>query len=123
MDPLRPFAHLIRSLWTAKRPATNAAGSATQGTGTQQPHAIAPSAAIASRLQSRLSTLQQWNGERARELFVEHILLAEFGEDLALDPAFAELVQRVCSHLGSEPAVGARLDELLQQVAAGRHVT
>jgi hypothetical protein len=113
MDPLRPFAHLIRSLWTGKRPAASAA----------QPRAAAPSAPVANRLLSRLSTLQQWNGQRARELFVEHILLAEFGEDLALDPSFADLVQRVCSHLGSEPAVGARLDELLQQVAAGRHVT
>lgn len=56
-------------------------------------------------------------------MFVEHILLMELGEDLALDPAFADLVQRVCSQLGSEPAVGARLDELLQQVAAGRNVT
>ena len=75
MDPLRPFAQLIRSLWTSKHPAAGAAGSATQGRGAQQPHAVAPSAPVANRLQSRLAALQQWNGERARELFVEHILL------------------------------------------------
>jgi hypothetical protein len=122
MDPLRPFAHLIRSLWTGKRPAAGTAG-ATQGTGAQHSHAVAASASVANRLQTRLATLQQWNGERARELFVEHILLMELGEDLALDPAFADLVQRVCSQLATEPGVGARLDELLQQVAAGRNVT
>lgn len=123
MDPLRPFAHLIRSLWTGKRPAAGSGSAPAQGAGTQQARIVAASAPIASRLQTRLAGLQQWNGERARELFVEHILLMEFGEELALDPAFADLVQRVCTHLGSEPAVGARLDELLQQVAAGRHVT
>jgi hypothetical protein len=123
MDPLRPFAHLIRSLWTGKRPAAGTAGAATQSTGAQHPHAVAASSPVANRLQTRLAALQQWNGERARELFVEHILLMELGEDLALDPAFADLVQRVCSQLATEPAVGARLDELLQQVAAGRNVT
>lgn len=120
MDPLRPFAHLIRSLTTGKK---SAPGTAARGASTRQSHAVAASAPIVNRLQTRLAALQQWNGERARELFVEHILLAEFGEDLALDPAFADLVQRVCGQLGSEPALGARLDELLQDVAAGRHVT
>jgi hypothetical protein len=121
MDPLKPFAHLIRSLRTPKRSA--AAGTATHGADTQRPNVVVSAAPIASRLQSRLATLQQWNKARARELFVEDLLLMEFGEGLALDPAFAELVQRVSTHLGSEPAIGARLDELLQQVAAGRHVT
>lgn len=122
MDPLRPFAHLIRSLWTGKKGAAGASGS-TRGAGSQQSHAVTASAPVVNRLQSRLASLQQWNGARARELFVEHILLMEFGEDLALDPAFADLVQRVCGQLGSEPAIGARLDELLQKVAAGRQVT
>jgi hypothetical protein len=123
MDPLRPFTHLIRSLWTGKRPAAGTAGAASRGTDAQHPNAVVTSTPVANRLQTRLAALQQWNGERARELFVEHILLMEFGEDLSLDPAFADLVQRVCLQLGSEPAIGARLDELLQQVAAGRNVT
>lgn len=122
MDPLRPFAHLIRSLWTGKKGAAAASGGA-RGSSTRQSHAVTASAPVINRLQARLASLQQWNGARARELFVEHILLMEFGEDLALDPAFADLVQHVCGQLGSEPAVGARLDELLQNVAAGRHVT
>ena len=124
MDPLRPFAHLIRSLSTGKRSAAGAAGAATQGAGAQQPHAVAPSAPVVNRLQTRLAALQQWNGERARELFVEHMLLMEFGEDLALDPAFADLVQRVCSQLGSEPAVGAPgWTTCCSRWAAGRNVT
>jgi hypothetical protein len=123
MDPLRPFAHLIRSLWTSKRQAAGSAGAAAKGSDTQRPSVVVEPMPLANRLQTRLAALQQWNGGRARELFVEHILLMEFGEDLALDPAFAELVQRVSSHLGSEPAIGARLDALLQQLAAGQHVT
>lgn len=126
MDPLRPFADLIRSLWSAgkSRPAQRAAGrTETAAAARSEPKAVSSSARVAGRLQPRLAALQEWNGERARELFVEQILLVELGEDLARDPAFVDLVQRVSVQLGSEPAVRARLDELLQAMAAGKHVT
>lgn len=123
MDPLRPFANLIRSLWTGtKRTPVRADMGArqVQNTAGQQAHAIAASTQVSARLQSRLATLREWNSARARELFVEHVLLMEFGSDLTRDPTFADLVRRVSAQLDTEPALGARLDQLLQDLAAAR---
>ncbi len=128
MDPLRPFSNLIRSLWPgttrARARAVDGARPAQTGAGEPaQAQAIAASSQVSARLQSRLATLREWNSSRARELFVEHVLLMEFGSDLARDPTFADLVRRVSAQLDAEPAFGARLDQLLQELAAGRHVT
>jgi hypothetical protein len=123
MDPLRPFANLIRSLWTGSKrsPARSADGAqpAQSGAG-QQAQATAGSTQIGATLQSRLATLREWNSARARELFVEHVLLAELGSDLARDPTFADLVRRVSAQLEAQPTLGARLDQLLQGLAAAR---
>jgi hypothetical protein len=119
MDPLRPFATLLRSLWTVARSERTRNGSAASGRasvgGTD---ALTPVPSIAARLQPRLAALKEWQGGRARELFVEHVLIDQFGEQLAGDPKFAELVQRVSLDLAEEPGLDARLDELLQALAA-----
>ena len=123
MDPLKPFANLIRSLWSTRKRApagtTTGARSAQSSAGRQtQAHAITASTQVSARLQARLPALHDWNSVRAREVFVEHALLLEFGSDLAHDPTFAELVRRVSAQLATEPALGARLDQLLQDLAA-----
>lgn len=124
MDPLKPFANLIRSLWSGTQRASRASGGARTALGSSeersQAPAVAASAQVNARLQARLASLREWNSERARELFVEHALLLEFGSDLAHDPTFAELVRRVSAQLATEPALGARLDRLLQDLAASR---
>ena len=117
MDPLKPFTNLIRSLWSGtQRTPARASGGARPA----QAPAVAPSAQVSARLQARLASLREWNSARARELFVEHALLLEFGSDLAHDPTFGELVRKVSAQLGTEPALGARLDQLLQDLAASR---
>jgi hypothetical protein len=123
MDPLRPFTNLLRSLWTGStRSAARSDGARRQapGSGAQQAQATAAAAPVTARLQARLATLHEWNNARARELFVEHVLLMEFGGDLARDPTFADLVRRVSTHLGASPMLADRLDQLLQAVAADR---
>ncbi len=125
MDPLRPFANLIRSLWTGTKAApARAADGARLAQGTTGPRAqadaIAASTPLSARLQSRLAALREWNSVRARELFVEHVLLMEFGSDLARDPTFADLVQRVSAQLDAEPTLRTRLDQLLQELATDR---
>jgi hypothetical protein len=123
MDPLRPFTNLIRSLWIGKPAAPRETASATaRSTARTDADArpVAPSAQVSARLQSQLAALQQWNGDTARKVFVEHILLVELGEDLARDPGFGDLVQRVSAQLGSEPTVRARLDDLLRELAASK---
>lgn len=128
MDPLRPFAILLRSLWTAAKSRPTARAQASESFGASAtPTPIAseqasPAQTVTSRLQPHLTGLKEWNAGRARALFVEHALLAELGEGLTRDPAFANLVQRVSVHLGEEPALRDRLDELLRGIAAGKRL-
>lgn len=122
MDPLRPFLSLVRSLWTSTATSKTAARRQTTATSPSsgQEMAIAASRPIEQRLQSQLAPLiRLWNAQRAREIFVGQVLLHELGEQLAADPAFAELIQRVSNQLGNDPRISARLDDLLRQLAAG----
>ena len=122
MDPLRPFLSLVRSLWvgnTTKTP--NRSPAATTAHSTNAAGHIAASQPIERRLQSQLNALNApgaWNAQRAREVFVKQVLLAELGDELAADPAFVELVLKVSGQLGGDPRVSARLDELLRELAA-----
>lgn len=120
MDPLRPFLSLVRSLWPngVAAKAVNRSQAAVPPHSTHQAAAVAASQPIERRLQSHLTALGAWNAQRAREIFVRQVLLSELGENLAADPAFAELIQRVSAQLGDDPRISARLDELLRQVAA-----
>lgn len=120
MDPLRPFLSLVRSLTTGN--ATSKTASARQATPTASgggPTRVTPSRPIEQRLQSQLAALvRPWNAQRAREIFVGQVLLHELGDQLAADPAFADMIQRVSSQLDDDPRLSARLDDLLRQIAA-----
>lgn len=116
VDPIKPFTTLIRSLGRSGKPA--AAEGASQSSGsTEATAAIAAAPSVQGRLRKRLASLAPWDAQRARELFVESTLLHEFGAELAADPAFFELVQRVSLHLSGESAVSERLDALLRELA------
>lgn len=119
MDPIKPFTTLLRSLRRAGKtdaPRTTQPGTADSPAASAS---IATVPAVQGRLQSRLSTLAPWDEKRARELFVESTLLHEFGAELAEDPAFFELVQRVSTHIGGEASLRARLDQLLRDLGRG----
>ncbi len=121
MDPLRPFLSLVRSLWTSNATSKTAAQRQTTAASPSsgQTMAVAASRPIERRVQSQLAPLiRLWNAQRAREIFVGQVLLHELGEQLAADPAFAELIQRVSSQLGNDPRISTRLDDLLRQLAA-----
>lgn len=121
VDPLRPFLSLVRSLRAGNATSkTVGAGQATPAAHSNAPATqIAASRPIEQRLQSQLAVLARpWNAQRAREVFVRQVLLHELGEQLAADPAFVDLTQRISNQLGSDPRLGARLDELLRQLAA-----
>lgn len=124
MDPLRPFTNLIRSLWVSKSDQARRTGAGTAGESAGIAPAsiagVAPARAVTSRLQLRLSALTEWNSNRARELFVESILLNELGEDLSGDPGFTDLVGKVSAYLASEPRISARLDQVLRELLAAR---
>jgi stage V sporulation protein SpoVS len=121
MDPLRPFLSLVRSLWGSNTQSANRTQAGTPAHSTDVAGHIAASPPIERRLQSQLNALTSagaWNPQRAREVFVRQVLLAELGEELAADPAFVELVSKVSAQLGGDPRISIRLDELLQALAA-----
>jgi hypothetical protein len=124
VDPINPFSNFIRLLReSSKKSSTGevqqrpAAGSSSA----DQAAAVSPAAraqSLQSSLQSRVRAIGPWNRQRAREVFVEQILLRELGPDLANDTSFVELVDRVSTLIGEQPAISARLDQLLRELAA-----
>jgi hypothetical protein len=125
VDPLKPFATTIRSLWpqtTRRTENGERAGEAGPSQGQEKAAALAaaqPTETLHGRLRSRMSTLSKWDATRARQMFVECVLVAEFGENLMNDPAFGSLVQRVSGQLEGDEKLSNRLDALLKGVARG----
>lgn len=55
---------------------------------------------------------------KALRLFVEAVLLDEFGEQLQLDPAFNDLVERACKAIEQDSQSAALLDEAIADLQA-----
>ncbi len=55
--------------------------------------------------------------QRATRLFVESILLAEFGADRANDAGFQMLIREVATMMAEEPTVAAELAQLFDELA------
>jgi hypothetical protein len=124
VDPINPFSNFIRLLReSSKKSSTGevqqrpAAGSS----GADQAAAVTPAAraqSLQTSLQSRVKAVGPWNRQRAREVFVEQILLRELGADIGNDTAFVELVDRVSALIGEQAGISERLDQLLRELAA-----
>jgi hypothetical protein len=124
VDPINPFSNFIRLLReSSKKSSTGevqrrpAAGSS----GTDQAAAVTPAAraqSLQTSLQSRVRAMGPWNRQRAREMFVEQMLLRELGPEIANDAAFVELVDRVSALIGEQRGISDRLDQLLRELAA-----
>jgi len=111
MDPLRPFTGLIRTLWkstSSKTSTEQARGETAVAVGTTT---------LRSQIRSRLTRVGVNDPRLAREAFVETVLTAELGENLANDPAFAEMVKRVAEHIAADDRLGGQLHALLCSLA------
>jgi hypothetical protein len=116
VDPLRPFADLVRSLWgsrTGPTPRTESTGQVRR-LDQQQPTAVAgPTDDLRTRLRARLSQAGLADAGRARETFVEVVLAWELGDRVQGDPAFADIVKTVANRIAERPQLCGRLHELL----------
>jgi hypothetical protein len=121
MDPLRPFALLIRQL---TRPAGSAARppDTERSTAERAPHAPQTSPSddeqLVERLRRRLRDSGEASPARRREYFVEAVLLQDFAARAALDGELSQLVARVAQDLGDDARLATRLDQLLVQLSA-----
>lgn len=119
MDPIKPFTTLIRSLRRAGETIATRGASESAATNNSATTGVTATAPVQERLNARLATLTPWDAKRARELFVESTLLREFGTELASDPGFFDLIQRVSTHLSNEVGLSETLDRLLRELAFG----
>jgi hypothetical protein len=121
VDPIRPFANLIRSLRASRAAAkTSSASETSSADPTREVKAgepAAPPEPLEQALQARLPRSGHWDSRRAREIFVEHALSRELGTGLAGDPAFTDLVADVSGLIEQQPEISARLDVLLKSLA------
>jgi hypothetical protein len=122
MDPLRPFAGLIRTLWKSSVHAATQADAPTASTpDVEQTRGDATGAleeaTLRTRIRARLARIGLKDRRLAREVFVETVLTAELGEALMRDPAFSDLVKRVADHIGDDARLNGRLQALLQTIA------
>ena len=77
-------------------------------------------AALKSKVQERLRALDPDDGRRsgqARRIFLESVLVWQFGDDLLLDRGFAEIVSGVQEALQAHPEIDARFMQLLRDLA------
>jgi hypothetical protein len=118
-DPLRPFAQIVRALWTSAASRTRHKRSAAPAPSSETHPRAGES--LQAKLVERIASVERDDVGRMRETFVETVLLWELGDHLAQDPAFNELVHRVSAQLAMDPAVGSRLQALLLQLRPPDH--
>src|SRR6476619_1058101 len=109
LDPLRSLAELVRTL-TRSRANSRGNTSETQRQRTSDtppplgnnPSAVANAEPLRERLRQRLRAVGSTDRRRAREAFVETVLAVELGDAVTLDPAMAEVVNKIAAQLGSD---------------------
>lgn len=115
VDSIRPFVSLIRTLSRKKAEATggvaepNVTGNNTANDAAEPDRNLQ----LEARLRLRLAEVEGANPEKARQAFVETVLLSQLGEDLARDPAFAEVVAKVSDQLDTDAQTRAQLADLI----------
>jgi hypothetical protein len=125
MDPLRPFADLIRSLWrTQTKSVERTAGAgATSSQAAEEPAPPKDARAdLQQKLRARLTPSVLADSARARTVFVETVLIWELGDRLSTDPSFHPVVDRVAQQLAEQPALADRLQATLVALAENRAV-
>jgi hypothetical protein len=126
MDPISPFnpvldalrrqvAENIERLRKSGKLAAGARGDRTEQAG-------ARGEGLESVLRRKISALDRRSPEaraQAARLFVETVLVAEFGEALLSDPGLGDLLSEVGASLSEDPQLREQLDRALAEIQAG----
>jgi hypothetical protein len=122
MDPIKPFAGLIRTLWKSTTASTTQkdalASASTTGADEAQSETAAALEATTLRTQirARLTRIGLNDPRLAREVFVETVLISELGENLSRDPGLTDMVKLVAEHIAADARLGDRLHSLLRSL-------
>ena len=116
VDSIRPFVTLIRTLSRKKVEAQDGIAEPTAaGEDATSGPASGPerNSQLENRLRVRLASVDPADPDKARQTFVETVLLSQLGDGLARDPAFADVVARVSDQLESDAQTRAQLTQLI----------
>ena len=123
MDPLRPFANIVRTLLTQRVRKTTpvdrtqkARQSDQQPPDTVERHLDAGSR-LEKILKERLTQAEPASPELRQKIFVEVALLHELGDNIAHSSDFPAIAADVASQLSTHPELQNRLDSLLQALS------
>lgn len=89
-------------------------GGATAAAGAGASDAPSLEAALLARLAAPQA--RKLGAAAAARVFIETVLLAEFGAGLASDPGFGPLVEEISSAFGEDPAVKAGFERMLGEL-------
>ncbi|MWL90512.1 class I SAM-dependent methyltransferase [Cupriavidus sp. SW-Y-13] len=102
---------------------TNASTARKESARQEAAHGTGTEPDLASVIARRVAAIDPDDPERRRKafrVFLESVLLAEFGESLMNDARFYQLVEDVHLQMESEPEVAAAIEEASQLLVQGR---
>jgi len=119
-DPIRPFINLIESIAGAGSSQKNrdVSSQRTAGKATNVASSAIAAVPFSERLATRLSVIDRHDRKRRRQAFVELALLSELGQQIAVDHAMGELVDKVSSIIAADHQMTAELDDILDSVGS-----
>lgn len=121
-DPIDSLSGIMRALRrrmaesSEKRPAAGSDKTATSTTRTTTTTG-GDIGALRRRIEARLGGLpaSERGSAQAQRIFVETVLVWEFGDQIVQDPAFSQLLARVQDALAAEPDARRRFFEMISQ--------
>jgi len=120
LDPTGRLAALMRSQVATLRRQQPGRPSASRAAAS--PH-VEPDADFASLVAQRLKAVDPDDPRRAHKavrIYLESVLLAELGSDLARDPAFGLMVDDVHEQMSRDPRLAGALAEAASVLLGGR---
>lgn len=115
------LAQLRSSLLEKSRQGTRLSKAAGKGPERASGSSVPSSSSIRAGLLSHLESLDLGTEQdllRARRLFIELVLVTEFGGKVAGDPRFSALANQVEAAISEDPATSTELTDVLRDLAA-----
>jgi hypothetical protein len=123
-DPIQGFNAIVQTLrqrMASKQEKASASKLSNNKSHTKQQkttHAKADVGELKAQIAKRLSAItpEQRRSKQGQRIFLESVLVWEFGDDITSDPAFAELAADIQKMIENEPGVKDRFAEMLESL-------
>jgi hypothetical protein len=121
-DPVQGFNAIVQALRQRiaskqeKVSASKLSSNKSQTSQQKTTHAKAEIGELKAQIAKRLSAItpEQRRSKQGQRIFLESVLVWEFGDDITSDPAFAELAADIQNTIENEPGIKDRFAEMLE---------